>query len=70
MHTHLKQIIGENAALRYCPLDLFSGSKERLEIALEGLWDSWMQSSGTINNLRIFHYGRMVLPTDVGPQIS
>ena len=70
MHTHLKQILGENAAVHYCPLDLFSGSRERLGIALEGLWNSWIQSNGVINNLRIFHYGKMVLPTDVGPQIS
>ncbi len=68
MHTHLKQTGGENAAVHYCPLDLFSGSRGRLEGALEGLWDSWTQSNGTINNLRIFHNGKMVLPTDVGIQ--
>ncbi|KAH9001517.1 inositol-pentakisphosphate 2-kinase [Lactarius akahatsu] len=64
MHTHLKQTEGNNVAVHYCPLDLFSGSRERLEIALEGLWNSWTQSNGAINNLRIFHYGKMVLPTD------
>ena len=68
MHTHLKQTEGKNAAVYYCPLDIFSGVKERLEIALEGLWNSWTQSNGAINNLRIFHYGKMVLPTDVGAQ--
>lgn len=70
MHTHLKQTEGQNVAVHYCPLDLFSGSRERLEIALEGLWNSWTQSNGAINNLRIFHYGKMVLPADVGRQIS
>ena len=70
MHTHLKQTEGKNVAVHYCPLDLFSGSRERLEIALEGLWNSWTQSNGAINNLRIFHHGKMVLPTDVGPPIS
>ncbi|KAH9060108.1 inositol-pentakisphosphate 2-kinase [Lactarius vividus] len=70
MHTHLKQTEGNNVAVHYCPLDLFSGSRERLEIALEGLWNSWTQSNGAINNLRIFHYGKMVLPTDVGRQFS
>ncbi|KAH9004881.1 inositol-pentakisphosphate 2-kinase [Lactarius hatsudake] len=70
MHTHLKQKEGINVAVHYCPLDLFSGSRERLEIALEGLWNSWTQSNGAINNLRIFHYGKMVLPTDeLGLQI-
>jgi inositol-pentakisphosphate 2-kinase len=70
MHSHLKQIERKSAAVHYCPLDLFSGSRERLEIALEGLWDSWTQSNGAINNMRIFHYGKMVLPTDVGLQTS
>lgn len=64
MYAHLKQTEVENGAIRYCPLDLFSGSRERLEIALEGLWNSWTQSNGAINNLRIFHFGKMVLPTD------
>lgn len=70
MHTHLKQTEGKSVAVHYCPLDLFSGSRERLENALEGLWNSWTQSNGVINNLRIFHEGKMVLPTDVGPQMS
>ncbi|KAH9966403.1 inositol-pentakisphosphate 2-kinase [Russula dissimulans] len=64
MHAHLKQSEGENAAMQYCPLDLYSGSKERLNTALEGLWDSWVQFNGLINNLRIFSYGKMVLPND------
>jgi len=70
MHAHLKQTEGENVAMQYCPLDLYSGSKERLRAALEGLWDSWMQSNGSINNLRIFSHGKIMLPNDVGRQIS
>lgn len=66
MHAHLKQIEGVTATIQYCPLDLFSGIKERVETAIEGLWDSWIQSNGSINNLRIFSHGKMVLPTDVG----
>ena len=66
MHAHLKQIEGAIAAIQYCPLDLFSGLKERIEIAIAGLWDSWIQSNGSINNLRIFSHGKMVLPVDVG----
>ena len=66
MHAHLKQIEGAIAAIQYCPLDLFSGFKERVEIAIAGLWDSWIQSNGSINNLRIFSHGKMVLPVDVG----
>jgi len=72
MHSHFKQIEGVIAAIQYCPLDLFSGFKERVETAIEGLWDSWIHSNGSINNLRIFRHGKIVLPTDVGgsvPQI-
>jgi inositol-pentakisphosphate 2-kinase len=70
MHAHLKQTEGVIAAMQYCPLDLFSGSKERVETAIEGLWDSWVQSNGSINTLRIFNYGKMVLPSDVGRCVS
>lgn len=65
MHAYSKQTEGMNAATQYCPLDLFSGSRERLKTALEGLWDAWVQSNGSINNLRIFSHGKMVLPNDV-----
>jgi inositol-pentakisphosphate 2-kinase len=70
MHAHLKQTEGVISAMHYCPLDLFSGSKERVEIAIEGLWDSWVQSNGSINNLRIFSHGKLVLPNDVSRFIS
>jgi Inositol-pentakisphosphate 2-kinase len=67
MHAHLKKAEGVNALMQFCPLDLFSGSKVRLECAIEGLWNSWIQSNGSINNLRIFSHGKIVLPSDVGP---
>jgi len=70
MHAHLKQTEGVIAAMQYCPLDLFSGSKERVETAIGGLWDSWVQSNGSINNLRIFSHGKMVLPSDVSRFVS
>jgi inositol-pentakisphosphate 2-kinase len=73
MHAHLKKIEGVDSALQFCPLDLFSGSKVRLEGAIEGLWNSWIQSNGSINNLRIFSHGKKVLPSDVGrhmPQMT
>lgn len=69
MHTHLKQTEGKNGATHYCPLDLFSGSKERLKTALMGLWDSWIQSDGSINNIRIFNHGKIVLPSEVSRHI-
>ncbi|KAA1469367.1 hypothetical protein DENSPDRAFT_857844 [Dentipellis sp. KUC8613] len=64
MHSHLRQSKGEAAAANYCPLDLFSGTEERVKRAIHGLWDSWNESGGTINNLRIFSDGRMLKPTD------
>jgi hypothetical protein len=70
MHAYFKQTEGKRAATHYCPLDLFSGSKGRLETALGGLWDSWIQSNGSINNMRIFNHGKIVLPNDVGHHTS
>jgi hypothetical protein len=70
MHAHLKQVEGAIAAMQYCPLDLFSGFKERVETAVEGLWDAWIQSNGSINKLRIFSNGKMVLPNDVSRWVS
>jgi inositol-pentakisphosphate 2-kinase len=69
MHAHLKKTEGVNAAMQFCPLDLFSGSKARLERSIDALWNSWVQSNGSINNLRIFFHGKIVLPNDVGHHI-
>ena len=69
MHAHLKNTEGVNAAMQFCPLDLFSGSKVRLERAIDALWNSWVESNGSINNLRIFCHGKIVLPNDVGYHI-
>jgi inositol-pentakisphosphate 2-kinase len=65
MHSHLKKTEGVNAAMQFCPLDLFSGSKVRLERAIDALWNSWVQSNASVNNLRIFFHGKIVLPNDV-----
>jgi len=69
MHAHLKNTEGVNAAMQFCSLDLFSGSKVRVERAIDALWNSWVQSNGSINNLRVFCHGKMVLPNDVGRHI-
>jgi hypothetical protein len=37
--------------------------------AIHGLWDAWIQSKGTINNLRIFVNGQMIKP-EVGVDVS
>lgn len=49
----------------YCPLELYSSDPERVKNALCALWDDWIQSSGTINMLRIFVNGRVLDPSKV-----
>ncbi|RDX56425.1 inositol-pentakisphosphate 2-kinase [Lentinus brumalis] len=63
MHSHLKSTQGEDVSLGYCPLDLFSGDPERVTRALHTLWDVWIGSGGTVNNLRVFVKGKMLKPT-------
>ena len=48
---------------RYDPLDLFSGNEERIKLAVESLWDAWISSAGSANNLKIFVGGKTVSPT-------
>lgn len=65
MHSHQKVQAGETAALGYCPLDLFSRNETRIRKAVTALWDAWVESNGTVNNLKIFVDGKMALPSDV-----
>lgn len=66
MHTHLRHVEeNESAELSYCPLDLFSGSEERVTRAVVALWDTWETTGGKANNLKIFADGRLVSPGDV-----
>ncbi|KAI0934580.1 hypothetical protein AcV5_006377 [Taiwanofungus camphoratus] len=62
MHAHLKVTKGEDVAVGYCPLDLFSGVESRVRRALRALWDAWIGSSGSINNMRVFVKGRAINP--------
>ena len=48
----------------YCPLELYSSDPERVKKAVYALWDDWIQSSGTINNLRVFANGRVLDPSE------
>lgn len=65
MHSCQKAQSGDIAALGYCPLDLFSRDKTRIRKAIMCLWDAWVNSNGTVNNLKIFVDGHMILPSDV-----
>ncbi|KAI5475026.1 inositol-pentakisphosphate 2-kinase [Pseudohyphozyma bogoriensis] len=70
MHSYLKAIpISTEEAVKrhqtsYCPLDLFSSDKNRVELAIERLWDGWVASSGKANNLRLFLDGKRLDPDD------
>jgi inositol-pentakisphosphate 2-kinase len=51
---------------KYCPLDLFSGSADRVQSAVSALWDAWEHSNGSVNNLKIFAGAEVVKPGQVG----
>ena len=52
-------------ANEYCPLDLFSGDETRMIKAIHGLWDGWIASDATANNLKIFARGKFLKPSEV-----
>ncbi|KAI5607586.1 inositol-pentakisphosphate 2-kinase, partial [Silurus asotus] len=55
MHQHFKLASGKwNRQSRYCPLDLFSGSKQRMYIAIRNLLEEPQ------NNLKIFKGGELI----------
>ncbi|KAG9021106.1 Inositol-pentakisphosphate 2-kinase [Tulasnella sp. JGI-2019a] len=49
----------------YCPLDLYSGEESRVRKALQALCDAWVESDGSLNNLKIFAAGKRVSPSNV-----
>lgn len=65
MHSYMRSKRGESVSLGYCPLDLFSGDRERIATAIRSLWNAWSESNGTVNNLKIFVKGKTILPADV-----
>jgi inositol-pentakisphosphate 2-kinase len=48
----------------YCPLDLFSGDERRITKAIYALWDSWVASKASVNNLKVFASGKFVTPSE------
>jgi inositol-pentakisphosphate 2-kinase len=65
MHTHYRSQNDHAIPICYCPLDLFSGDERRIDKALRDLWAGWIDSNGTMNNMRIFTHGKMLKPTEV-----
>ncbi|KAK0463636.1 inositol-pentakisphosphate 2-kinase [Desarmillaria tabescens] len=60
MHSHMRSRDGETVSLGYCPLDLFSSNRGRMKQAVYSLYDNWLQSDGTVNNLKIFVKGTKI----------
>lgn len=73
MHAHYRSKGDDSGPVSYCPLDLFSGDDARIQTAVHNLWDGWVSSEGSANNLRIFANGQMIKPINVStrcfPQI-
>lgn len=65
MHSHFKAQKGHQKVTDYCPLDLFSGRESRVLKAVRCLWDAWITSDATANNLKIFAAGQFVRPSEV-----
>ncbi|KAK0229049.1 inositol-pentakisphosphate 2-kinase [Armillaria fumosa] len=60
MHSRMKSNGGETVSLGYCPLDLFSNNRGRMKQAVYSLYDNWLASDGTVNNLKIFVKGTKI----------
>lgn len=58
----------QDATSTYDPLELFSGDEKRVRTAVEALWDSWVDSGGAANNLKIFIAGKTIRPSQ--PEVS
>ncbi|KAF8559733.1 hypothetical protein OG21DRAFT_1430813 [Imleria badia] len=64
MHTRFKFKDGD-LPTQFCPLDLYSKDEARIRKAIRDLWNGWLQSDGTLNNMRVFVSGKMIRPSEV-----
>jgi len=66
MHSHLRAHgTTQQVVTDYCPLDLFSGDERRITKAIYALWDAWLASNASMNNLKVFAGGKLVTPSEV-----
>lgn len=65
MHSSMKSSADKQVPSGYCPLDLFSGDSTRIKNAIHSLYDAWLLSKGTLNNLKIFVRGNKISIEDV-----
>ncbi|CAA7271604.1 unnamed protein product [Cyclocybe aegerita] len=70
MHSHLRSQEGEKVVTDYCPLDLFSGQKSRVLNAINSLWNAWLASEATVNNLKIFSRGKFLRPSEAHAMLA
>ncbi|KAG8217673.1 inositol-pentakisphosphate 2-kinase [Butyriboletus roseoflavus] len=63
MHARFKFKDGD-VPTQYCPLDLYSRDEARMRKAIRDLWNGWMQSDGTLNNMKVFISGKMIRPSE------
>ncbi|KAG6376301.1 inositol-pentakisphosphate 2-kinase [Boletus reticuloceps] len=63
MHTRFK--FKDDVATQYCPLDLYSNDEARVRRAIRDLWGGWVQSNGSLNNMRVFVSGKMIRPSEL-----
>ncbi|KAF9022532.1 hypothetical protein BDZ89DRAFT_1070588 [Hymenopellis radicata] len=66
MHSHMRSGEGESVSLGYCPLDLFSNNPARMRKAVYSLYDNWLKSDGSVNNLKVFVHGKKIGTVEVG----
>lgn len=64
MHTRFK-FKGGDVPTQYCPLDFYSEDEARMRKAIRDLWNGWVQSDGTLNNMKVFVSGKMIRPSEV-----
>lgn len=64
LHSHYRLSKGKPSAHGYCPLDLYSGDEQRISRALRQLLKAWVESAGSINNLRVFVNGKTTDPAE------
>ncbi|EGO21159.1 hypothetical protein SERLADRAFT_475955 [Serpula lacrymans var. lacrymans S7.9] len=64
MHNYFRSTKNVAPISAYCPLDLYSGEEDRITRAIHDLWDAWIKSDGSLNNLRIFVHGSLLKPSD------
>ncbi|WVQ96629.1 hypothetical protein IAU59_003734 [Kwoniella sp. CBS 9459] len=65
LHSHLRAGISDSEK-GFCPLDLYSGDDAKMTLAVDHLWQMWVENGGKGNNWRMFINGDKINPDQVG----